>query len=121
MTVGIQGVHVIADFYNCEADLDNLELIKNICIEAVRVSKATIIGDNFHKFEPLGVTGILLLQESHLSIHTWPEENEKFAAIDFYTCGNCDPQQGIEYLKKALKAEEANIQVINRGKKEQDQ
>jgi S-adenosylmethionine decarboxylase len=82
--------------------------------EAVTKAKATIISSRFHQFHPVGVSGIILLSESHCSIHTWP--NEEYAAIDIYTCGeHVFPQIACNHIVRELKAKEINITSLERG------
>jgi len=79
------GEHCIIDLYDCRGDiLDNLEDIQSTMLEAARIAGATVIDRRFHKFSPQGVTGVVVIAESHLSIHTWPELN--YAALDLFTC-----------------------------------
>lgn len=66
-----------------------------------------------HAFAPQGVTGVLLLEESHVSIHTWPEKG--YAAVDFYTCGDGDPQRAKEILMRALMAQTCDERLLDRG------
>jgi S-adenosylmethionine decarboxylase proenzyme len=73
--------------------LDNLEYIQEGMVSCVRESGATYINDNFHKFSPQGVSGIILIAESHVSIHTWPES--EYAALDVFTCGDFKIGQNI--------------------------
>jgi S-adenosylmethionine decarboxylase len=115
--VGILGKHILADFYGCEADLDDIENLKSICKEAAKRAGATVVGEASYKFNPLGCTLALILSESHLSLHSWPEDDKRFASIDFYTCGDCDPALGIEYLKERLKPTDTDIIQIQRGAK----
>lgn len=67
----------------------------------------------FHSFEPLGVTGLLLLEESHVSIHTWPEQ--RYAAADFYTCGEGEPLLAQKILRDALRATRSEVRLLERG------
>ena len=74
---------------------------------------ATIVGEAFHHFSPHGVSGTLVIAESHLSIHTWPESG--YVAIDIFTCGDLEPRPGFDYLGKALGARSCRVQEILRG------
>ena len=69
----------------------------------------------FHEFEPQGVTGVIVLSESHLSIHTWPETG--YAAVDFYTCGDCNPHAGVDVLFEGLGALDREVLYIERGQR----
>ncbi len=109
------GRHILAEFYSCEKEiLNDVEKIKKIMVEASNVIKATVVNQSFHKFEPHGVSGVVVIAESHLSIHTWPEYN--FASVDVYTCGNkIDPWIAYEYLNKELNAGGSNVLEVKRG------
>ncbi|MCD6249850.1 MAG: S-adenosylmethionine decarboxylase proenzyme [candidate division Zixibacteria bacterium] len=111
----ILGRHLIAEYTKCNGDkLDNLEHIKHSLLEAVRRSGATIVNSVFHRYAPQGVSGVVVIAESHMSIHTWPEYN--YAAVDFFTCGQTvDPYLANEYLKKSLGSTKATVTEIPRG------
>jgi S-adenosylmethionine decarboxylase proenzyme len=74
---------------------------------------AAIVGDTFHRFSPQGVSGSVVIAESHLSVHTWPETG--YVAIDIYTCGGLDPRIGFELLGDAFRAQKCRVQEIVRG------
>ena len=108
------GRHLIAEFYGCPADkLDDLEHIRSSMLQAVEEIGATLVGETFHRFAPQGVTGVVVIAESHLSIHTWPESG--YVALDLYTCGGLDPRPGLESLQRALEAHNGRFQEIVRG------
>ena len=81
--------------------------------EAAIEAKATIVESVFHHFNPWGVSGAVIVAESHLTIHTWPEYG--FASADFFTCGDIDPWKSFEYLEDLLKAEFSESIEIPRG------
>ena len=116
MGVKALGRHVIADLWGVNPGLLNDEFkLRQICVEAARRSRSTIKGVMFHKFKPHGVTGILLLAESHLSIHTWPEHG--YASLDIYTCGsNTEPWKAFEYIVEALKPTYVEVFEADRGR-----
>ncbi len=108
------GVHIIVDFKECdESKLKFVDDIKDVFIDAARLSKATILDSKFHQFDPFGVSGIVLLAESHFSIHTYPED--KFVAFDVFTCGNMQPQKTIDELKKYFCAKDIVVHEFKRG------
>jgi len=111
----ILGRHLIAEYAECNGDkLDDLEHIKHSLLEAVRRSGATIVNSVFHRYAPQGVSGVVVIAESHMSIHTWPEYN--YAAVDFFTCGQAvDPYLANEYLKNSLGSTKATVTEIPRG------
>lgn len=109
------GRHLLVEMYDCDPGVLNaLEAIRTMMLEAARVSGATIVGDAFHRFKPAGVSGAVVIAESHLSIHTWPEYN--FAAVDLFTCGeSVDPWMAFEFLKRELGASHVSHSEIKRG------
>lgn len=109
------GSQLIIEYYGCDkAILDDTNRIRQYMLTAAKKTGATIVGEVFHHFNPQGVSGAVIIAESHLSIHTWPEYN--YAAVDFFTCGNtCDPQKGLTYLKEALKANGKSVKELERG------
>ena len=108
------GRHVIAEFYECSNELlNNQEIIRTQMIAAAQAVGATVVADAFHTFSPQGVSGTVVIAESHLSIHTWPENG--YVAVDIYTCGGLDPRPGIDYLGRALRAKQCRVQEIVRG------
>ncbi|PCJ18569.1 MAG: adenosylmethionine decarboxylase [Candidatus Cloacimonadota bacterium] len=83
----ISGIHILANMYGIDSEkLKYLNTIEKALKETVEKAKLSMVGSCFHQFEPIGVTGVVLLAESHISIHTWPENNT--AVIDVYTCGH---------------------------------
>lgn len=115
MNIGQLGRHILVEFYNCNEDvLNNVELIEKIMNEAAIEAKATIVQSNFHMFSPHGVSGAVIIMESHLTIHTWPEYG--YAAVDLFTCGDTiDPWASFEYLNTMLKAEKYESYEVPRG------
>ena len=112
---GYLGHHYIIELYDCEFDLlDNLELINNALLECARIGQATILESKFHKFAPQGVSGVVVIAESHISIHTWPESN--YAAIDFFTCKlDTEMDPFFTYFKQAFAPGDIDVRLIQRG------
>ena len=106
------GSHIVADLYS-DNNLNNIDYIKNLLEDSARLVNATILHTHMHKFEPHGVTGVVLLAESHISIHTWPEDN--FISIDIFMCGDCDPEKALYYIVEQLNATIINIKLLTRG------
>ena len=107
------GKHFILNLYECPFELlDDEEFIRMLLYRATKECKATLLNLAVHKFDPQGVTGIAMLAESHISIHTWPEKGQ--AAVDIYTCGDCDPQLGCDFIISELKSERNTLQVVER-------
>ncbi|MBI2375617.1 MAG: adenosylmethionine decarboxylase [Deltaproteobacteria bacterium] len=108
------GRHLVAEFYDCDAvRLDDVRVIERSMRAAADAVGATIVGDLYHRYEPQGVTGTVLIAESHMSVHTWPESG--YAAIDIFTCGGLDPRPGFEVLMKGLGARSCRVQELVRG------
>ena len=106
------GSHVIADLFECsQAVLKDKALIREYMIEAAKLANATIVSENFNTFDPWGVSGVIVIKESHLTVHTWPEYN--YAAIDLFTCGShLELSKALEYLKEQFKCgrlEQSNL------------
>ncbi|MEM0994584.1 MAG: adenosylmethionine decarboxylase [Bacteroidota bacterium] len=111
----IIGKHIILEFYNCSIEpLDDHQLLQRIFRAAAVQMGATVLSSNFHPFSPIGVSGVVIIKESHLTVHTWPEH--QYAAIDIFTCGDIDVATGIAYLKKQLAPKRTVQQVLERGK-----
>ncbi|MDN5341879.1 adenosylmethionine decarboxylase [Oceanotoga sp. DSM 15011] len=109
------GKHLIAEFYNCNNEiLDNVEKVEYYMKKAAIETGATIVTSTFHRFLPHGVSGAVIVSESHLAIHTWPEFG--YASIDLYTCGDdVDPWKAFEYLKKAFNSNRTEVNEHKRG------
>jgi S-adenosylmethionine decarboxylase proenzyme len=85
-------------------------------LRAARAAETTLVQSVFHAFAPQGVTGVVVVTESHLSIHTWPEHG--YAAVDLYTCGNSPLERAIELLFEGLAAESVEVLEVERGHRE---
>lgn len=108
------GIHLFGEFWNGKIIEDSKE-IEKILVEAAKVSNSTVLKIVVHKFEPQGLTGFVLLAESHISIHTWPEWN--LVAVDIFTCGSkAMPQKAFDYLKEVFQPKSFNFKKLNRGK-----
>ena len=109
------GNHGLLDLYGCdEAILKDEGRLKTALVAAAQATEATILTEHFHTFSGAGgVTGVLLLAESHISIHTWPEH--RFAAIDAFICGGMKLEKVKEILRRELAAERAVWTVAQRG------
>ncbi|WP_372661803.1 adenosylmethionine decarboxylase [Cohnella sp.] len=118
MEYSTYGRHIIVDFWGVDFTiLNNVDFLKQIMIDAAEKSLATVLSVDYKEFDPYGCTILVLLSESHLSIHTYPEK--EFAAIDCYTCGNDkDPELAINYLINLLKPKQIYTKTLIRGIKE---
>ena len=109
------GHQIMAEFYDCPAErLKGPELIEKVMREAAEACGATIVNSVFHHFNPYGVSGVVIISESHLAIHTWPEYG--YAAVDVFTCGTeVNPADAVAYLAEHLGAKHHSFNEINRG------
>ncbi len=110
------GVHYLLELRGCNPTVINdLPEVRRVLLEAARQANATIIDSRFHQFSPQGVSGVVVVGESHLSIHTWPEYG--YASADVYTCGHTDPMRAAAYIIEALQAKSAFCMIIGRGER----
>lgn len=106
--------HLLVEFHGCDVTvLDDKSRIESLMVGAAKAAGATVVGSMFHTFTPQGVSGVVVIEESHLSIHTWPEHG--YAAVDFFTCGDCLPEKAREVLADALTAERTETMEVERG------
>jgi S-adenosylmethionine decarboxylase proenzyme len=114
-----RGAHLLIECRECApARLDDVVHVEQALRRAADAIGARVVAAAFHRFQPQGVTGFLLLEESHLSIHTWPERG--YAAIDLYTCGAGDPQLAVGALTDALACGKLELVRVERGRLELD-
>lgn len=109
------GRHLLIEYYGCNPRvLNDLERIKDFMLQAATESGATVIESFFHRFSPLGVSGVVMIAESHFAIHTWPEH--KYASADIFICGTkVDPWAAFHCLRTKLGAKEYDVREILRG------
>ena len=109
------GTQIVAELYACDRDrLNDVAFIKQAMLTAARDSGATVVSDTFHHFSPHGVSGAVIIAESHLSIHTWPEYG--YAAVDLFTCGDTvDGEKAFKSLRDALGADQVSTMELHRG------
>ena len=113
MTPAPLGQHVIAEFYGARALFECGDAVP-ILRKAAKASGAVVLDVNLHDFgDREGFTGVALLAESHISIHTWPEHG--YAAIDIFMCGDCDVLKGLEVLRSYFAPTSENVTILNRG------
>lgn len=109
------GRHVLAEIYGCEFNiLNDVKKVEEIMVNAALSAGAEIREVVFHRFSPQGVSGVVVISESHLAIHTWPELG--YAAVDVFTCGQTvNPWDACTYLTKMFGAGQVNATEIQRG------
>jgi S-adenosylmethionine decarboxylase len=107
------GTHLIIDLYDAES-LDDPDRIEDVLIEAARKAGATVLSSKFHHFTPNGgVSGVVVLAESHISIHTWPERG--YAALDVFMCGQARPIETVAIVRDAFRPSRVGLSEIRRG------
>ncbi len=109
------GCHIVAEMSLCDPEiLSDLEFVQRSMIKAAEVANAEVREVAFHRFTPHGVSGVVVISESHLSIHTWPEIG--YAAVDIYTCGaHTDPALALQYLCGEFRCTTMTTSTIQRG------
>ena len=113
--MNVLGCHLLLELKDCNSELLNdLSYIRRVMIETAKDVGATIVGESFHQFSPQGVTGILAIAESHISIHTWPEYG--YAAADIFSCGTSfRPREAATKLAEARECRKPEFKEIQRG------
>jgi S-adenosylmethionine decarboxylase len=109
------GIHLLIELWSCNTQkIDNLDYLEKIMSQAAEVAGATVLKTAFQDFSPQGVSGVVVIAESHLTIHTWPEYG--YCAIDIFTCGDkVDPWKAAGFLKQELEAEKVSVRDFLRG------
>ncbi len=112
--VSCAGAHLIVDIWGAD-QLDDLELMERAMREAVEAAKATLLHIHLHHFTPNGgISGVAVLAESHISVHTWPER--QFAAFDIFMCGDAKPELAVEVLRTHFHPGQFQVQELLRGR-----
>ena len=120
----LDGIHLLGEWYGCPHDVPEFTQanpLRDLCVRAARESGLTVVGDRFFQFEPQGVTGTVLLAESHIAIHTWPEAG--FVTVDVYVCNlttdnTAKAEQVFRTIEAVLRPERTRFQAIHRGGKD---
>jgi len=109
------GRHLLLELFDCDAEtINSLEAVKTAMVEAAKAAQATIVDVVFHEFNPFGISGVVVIAESHLAIHTWPEY--RYAAVDVFSCGDVlQPQAAADHLVAELGAARASVVELQRG------
>nr|WP_281256993.1 adenosylmethionine decarboxylase [Calothrix elsteri] len=110
------GTHCMLELYGCPVELLNdVEFIKQTLVDAAEIARSTLLERITHQFHPQGVTALALLAESHISIHTWPENG--YIAADVFTCGeHTTPVEACEFIARAFKSSKHLLMKLPRGK-----
>lgn len=117
----MDGIHLLGEWYGCPADTPEMlqaEPLRRACIAVIERAGLTIVGDRFHQFEPQGVTGAVILAESHLAIHTWPEMGA--VTVDVYVCNfttdnTAKAERVFRELEAVFRPSRTSFQAIHRG------
>ena len=115
-----KGVHFIVEVSGCDDTITDVVRLQEILVEAAKRAQSQVRGVYFHRFPPNGVSGVVVISESHLSVHTWPEVN--YMALDIYTCGaQSKPMIAVEYVTEQVHAQHTHITEISRGLDDNDE
>ena len=109
------GKHVLIEFYRCNTErLSSVEHIEEILLRAAREARAKVVTSSFHQFQPYGVSGVVVIEESHFTIHTWPEHG--YAAVDLFFCATTvDVERAVQVLNDSLQSQEHQSMEVRRG------
>ena len=109
------GRHLLMELKDCNGEvLDDVDALKDALLTAANEAGATVLDESFHRFSPHGISGVVIIAESHLFIHTWPEYS--YAAADIFTCGDSvQPEKAAEIIIRKLGARKHSITEIQRG------
>ncbi len=114
------GHHYIVEGSGCDPEvISRVEQVEQILVRAAEVANVQVWAISFHRFAPNGVSGVVVISESHLSVHTWPEA--RYVALDIFTCGDdAKPEKAVEYALKRFGAKNVHITEVTRGLDEGD-
>lgn len=109
------GQHLVLELNGCTSKLlGDVKRVEEIMVAAAKIAKATIVGVHFHQFSPFGVSGVVVIAESHFAIHTWPEHG--YAALDIFTCGDTlNSELAVQYLVKKFQSRRPTLIELKRG------
>lgn len=114
MSRGHLGEHIIAEFYRCAPSaISDTDSVEKTMTGAAVISGANIIKPFFHGFSPQGVSGVIIISESHFAIHTWPEHS--YAAVDIFTCSGFRYTEALKYIRDRFQSEKYSVKLIRRG------
>lgn len=110
-----RSTHYLVELWDADqSKLNSVTEVRQLLLEAARRARVTVLHSAFHRFNPVGVSGVVVIAESHISIHTWPVE--RYAAVDIFTCGDrAMPEVAAQYLAEAFGSEQVQIDRIIRG------
>ena len=109
-----RGIHYIVEASGCSEVIGEVDRMQEILVEAARQANTHVWAVSFHRFPPNGVSGVVVISESHLSVHTWPEA--RYLALDIYTCGaESIPEQAVSHVLERVQAGHTHISELTRG------
>ncbi len=113
--LGVLGYNIFADMYGCDANLlDSIKYLRRLLKGAADTGNMHIVKVFFHRYYPQGITGLVIVKESHIALHTWPEY--AFASVDIFLCGNnSDPYKTLKHIENGLKPSKIIIKSVERG------
>ncbi len=113
--LGVLGYNIFADMYGCDTNLlDDIKYLRRLLKEAADAGNMHIVKVFFHKYSPQGITGLVIVKESHIALHTWPEY--AFASVDIFLCGNnSNPYNTLKHIENGLKPSKVITKSIERG------
>ena|SRR5271157_4661859 len=108
------GAHYLAEFHHCDrGKINDLAFLERVMIEATKLSGANILTHFFHQFNPQGISGVIVIAESHFAIHTWPEHG--YAAVDLFSCADFDYKAALNHIRINIEAGYHSISLARRG------
>ncbi len=109
------GFHTLVELYGCNSSkIDDTQLVETTLIEAAKIANLSVVNTTIHHFNPIGVSGVIVIKESHIAIHTWPEHN--YVALDFFTCNaSYELKNALNYIKTIFEAKEVEVKEVKRG------
>lgn len=109
------GTHLLVELYDCDPQsLERVDNVERALVEAARASGASIVSHFFHEFQPYGVSGVVVIEESHYTVHTWPERG--YAAVDLFFCSETvKPELALEALRDAFRPKTVSVMKVQRG------
>ncbi len=108
------GTHYLAEFFDCDRiRINDLALVESVMIEATEWSGARIIKSMFHQFSPHGISGVIVIEESHFAFHSWPEHG--YAAVDLFSCADFDYRAALTHIRENIGAGSHSVTRVKRG------
>jgi S-adenosylmethionine decarboxylase proenzyme len=111
------GYHTLIELYGCNSEkINDTELVENTLLKAAQIANLSVVNTTIHHFNPIGVSGVIVIKESHIAVHTWPEHD--YVALDFFTCNaSYELKEAIQYIKVTFEADKIEKKEITRGEK----